>query len=230
MSSVFGVAALLALTGAPSAPKAVPGIVTHLPTVDRVVALTFDACEAGERMTLDEKIIAALAEKHVPYTIFMGGKFARDNADGVAALAQNPDVEIENHTWSHPADMRLLTDAKIAAQVTAADEEIARLTGRATHLFRFPGGWADARTVAAVHKLGYQIVHWRWPSGDPDTHITAKGLVKSALANTRPGDILIFHINGRGWHTAEALPGVIDGLEAKGFRFVKVSDYLTAKP
>ena len=46
------------------------------------------------------------------------------------------------------------------------------------------------------------------------------------MAATRPGDILIFHVNGRGVHTAEAIPAIVEGLEAKGFRFVLLSDYL----
>jgi hypothetical protein len=41
-----------------------------------------------------------------------------------------------------------------------------------------------------------------------------------------PGDILIFHINARGWHTAEALPRIADDLQAQGYRFVLVSDYV----
>jgi hypothetical protein len=30
-------------------------------------------------------------------------------------------------------------------------------------------------------------------------------------------------VNGRGWHTSEALPGIIQALRAKGFIFSKVS-------
>jgi len=34
------------------------------------------------------------------------------------------------------------------------------------------------------------------------------------------------HMNGRGWNTAQALPGIIDELRQKGFRFVTVGDML----
>jgi peptidoglycan-N-acetylglucosamine deacetylase len=201
-------------------------IVTRLPTEEKVVALTFDACEAGKPMALDTRITAILAEKNVPYTIFMGGRFARDNAIAVAALARNPQIGIENHSWSHPADMRALGDAQVSAQITRAADEIARVSGRRTTMFRFPGGNADGRTIAIAEKLGYSIVHWRWAEGDPDPRVDAKALVSQTLSRTKPGDILIFHINGRGVHTAEALPNIIDGLRKKGFRFVLVSDYL----
>jgi peptidoglycan/xylan/chitin deacetylase (PgdA/CDA1 family) len=34
------------------------------------------------------------------------------------------------------------------------------------------------------------------------------------------------HANGRGWHTAEALPQIISTLEAQGYTFVTISDLL----
>jgi peptidoglycan-N-acetylglucosamine deacetylase len=36
----------------------------------------------------------------------------------------------------------------------------------------------------------------------------------------------VLHANGRGWHTAEALPGVIADLRARGFEFATVSEML----
>jgi peptidoglycan/xylan/chitin deacetylase (PgdA/CDA1 family) len=34
------------------------------------------------------------------------------------------------------------------------------------------------------------------------------------------------HINGRGWHTAEALPDIILALRKRGFRLVTVGELL----
>jgi peptidoglycan/xylan/chitin deacetylase (PgdA/CDA1 family) len=39
-------------------------------------------------------------------------------------------------------------------------------------------------------------------------------------------DFALYHINGRGWHTAEALPRMIDGLKAQVYRFELLRDYL----
>ncbi len=41
------------------------------------------------------------------------------------------------------------------------------------------------------------------------------------LPKVKSGSILLFHNNGG--HTTEALPGIIEALQAKGFRFVTVS-------
>jgi peptidoglycan/xylan/chitin deacetylase (PgdA/CDA1 family) len=227
--------ALAAAEGSPAVavaaatPATVPaGVITRLPTRERVVALSFDACEAFERMRLDHGITDFLVERRIPFTVFMGGRFARDNAADVRALAQHDFVSIQNHSWSHPRDMRLLDDDRIRTEVRRAEAMLVELTGRRPTLFRFPGGNADERTVAVVRALGYQVVHWRWAEGDPTPSVDAERLVAQTLARTRAGDILIFHVNGRGWHTAEALPRIVDGLAARGFRFVAAADLLPA--
>ena len=219
--------------GAPAAQRATEapaGIVTRLPTGERVVALTFDACQAGQRMSLDHGITDFLVARRIPFTIFMGGRFARDNAGDVRELARHDFVSIQNHTWSHPRDMRLLDDDQVRSEVTRAEATLLAVTGHRPTLFRFPGGNADDRTVALVRALGYQVVHWRWAEGDPAPNVDAERLVAQTLERTRAGDILIFHVNGRGWHTAEALPRIVDGLAARGFRFVTVADALPADP
>lgn len=235
MSWRRGVAMLLAhgvllLCGAPvdgatPAPDEWPATIhTRLSARGKIVALTFDACEAGERMQLDAGIADYLVAQEIPFTIFAGGRFVRDNRDAISALSLHPFVAIENHSWSHPRDMRLLTDQEILDEVSRTQRIIAGVVGHAPKYFRFPGGHADERTVAVVASLGVQVVHWRWPEGDPDPHIDADMLVQQTLERTRPGDILIFHINGRGWHTAEALPHVVEGLRSRGFRFVSLDE------
>jgi len=214
-----------------TAPDVWPSSVrTRLTAPGKVVALTFDACEAGERMQLDTRIIEFLVDREIPFTVFAGGRFVRDNRDAMADLARHPFVSIQNHTWSHPRDLRLLTDAEVLDQVGRAQAMIAAVTGRTPRYFRFPGGHADERTVALVESAGFEVVHWRWPEGDPDPRINADALVSQTLERTRSGDVLIFHVNGRGWHTAEALPRIIDGLRERGFRFVTLEEGFVPVP
>lgn len=215
----------LALVLALAAPAGA-GVVKRLATDEKVVALTFDACEAGAVAHLDHGIADYLVANHIPFTVFMGGKFARDNAGDARWLAAQDAVEIENHSWSHNNHMPRLSDARVQSEVTRAADEIFAVTGRQTHLFRFPAGTSDARSEALVAGLGQGIVGWRWAVGDPVKSESARDIVATTLRMTRPGDILIYHINGRGWHTAEALPRVIEGLRAEGYRFVLLRDYL----
>lgn len=226
LATVACLCAAPSLAAPPPEPPPLAGIVTRLPTRERVVALSFDACEAGRPMHLDHGITDYLVARRVPFTVFAGGRFARDNADDLRALAANDFVEIENHSWSHPRDMTQLADEAVRVEVTRAAAMLKSVTGRDPHLFRFPGGNADERVVADVRALGYAVVHWRWPEGDPAREVDADRLVAETLRRTQPGDILIFHVNGRGWHTAEALPRIVDGLAARGFRFVRVDAYV----
>jgi peptidoglycan/xylan/chitin deacetylase (PgdA/CDA1 family) len=205
-------------------------VITVLPTRERVVALTFDACEASSAAHLDHAIANYLVAHRIPFTVFMGGKFARDNEADARWLAAQPFVEIENHSFNHNNHMDRMAPAAVQADVLRAQDEIARVTGRHTTLFRFPAGNYSASSLAAVEALGYRVVHWRWPVGDPDPHVTAAGIERAVGQSTRPGDILIMHINGRGVHTAAALPTVVGELAAQGFRFVTVGDALARSP
>jgi peptidoglycan/xylan/chitin deacetylase (PgdA/CDA1 family) len=200
--------------------------VTRLPTDNKVVALTFDGCEQRAPKKLDTAISDYLVHRHIPFTIFAAGAFARDNADSLRALTHTGLVEVENHSWNHPQHLQLLSDTRVRQELNMADAEIRNVTGRRTEFFRFPAGNYDRRTLALVERLGYRVVHWRWEAGDPDRFVSATQIVDDALEKTRPGDIIILHINGRGVHTAAALPRLVDGLEKKGYRFVRLDAYL----
>ena len=69
-------------------------------------------------------------------------------------------------------------------------------------------------------------MHWDKPSADPDPKISVEQLSKYMLSMAHPGAILVFHINGRGWETSAALPGIVAKLWAEGYTFVKVDDVL----
>jgi peptidoglycan-N-acetylglucosamine deacetylase len=202
-------------------------VIKRLPTEEQVVALTFDACEQRWSVKLDTGISDYLVAHRIPFTVFLSGRFVADNADAVKALGTLDFVELENHSWDHPNRMPLLSDDAVRDELLKTDAEIKKITGRGTAFFRFPAITYDARTLADAEGLGFRVVHYRWEVGDPDPHETADRIVRETLEGTRPGDILIYHINGRGWHTAEALPRLIEGLREKGYRFVLLKDYLS---
>lgn len=201
-------------------------LVLKLPTNERVVALTLDACEQQRPMKLDTSITNYLVAHKIPFTVFLSGMFVRDNAEAVKKLSTLPFVELENHSWDHPLRMQVLSDEDFRSQLLQTDAEVRRVTGKGTAFFRFPAISYNARTLKLAEDLGFTVVHYRWETGDPDRSETAGKIIAETLARTRPGDILIHHVNGRGWHSGEAMPGVVDGLLQKGFRFVLLRDYL----
>ena len=218
--------AALAIVAAASAQA---DVVMRLPTSERVVALTLDACEQDHPMRLDRTITDYLVAHRIPFTIFLSGRFALDNAEAVKALSALPFVELENHSWDHPMRMQALSDAGVREQLSKTDDEVFRLTGKRPAFFRFPATTYNARTLALAEEMGFVVVHYRWEVGDPDPHETAPRMVRETMEGTRPGDILIHHVNGRGWHSGAAMPGIVEGLQSHGYRFVLLRDYLKAR-
>ncbi len=198
------------------------GVVERLPDdAGRVVALTFDACQTKTPSVFDEGILSYLSAERLPATIFVSGSFIRNgrNRERMAELARTGLVTFENHADTHPHFPALAT-GEITGEVERAGVLIAEVTGRRPRLFRFPYGEYTPGSLAAVERLGYRVVHWTYPSGDPDPKLTADALAEGVVRQAKPGAILIFHVNGRGWRTAEALPRIVAELRKKGYRFV----------
>lgn len=202
-------------------------VITRLPTAERVVALTFDACEGpGKPAFFDRAIVDYLRAENVPATIFVTGLFARRNRDELAELARSPLIEVENHSFAHPQHMERLPPERVRAEIADTDRLVEEIAGRRPAFFRFPAGNFDAATLASVEASGHKVVHWSWESGDPAAGLAPERLKGWVLSKTRPGDILIFHVNGRAPATGKALPAVVAELKRRGFRFVRLDEVL----
>ncbi|MGE5515420.1 MAG: polysaccharide deacetylase family protein [Bacteroidota bacterium] len=200
-------------------------VIERLPTRDKVVALTFDACEARNAPAFfDQPLLAYLEGEKLPFTIFASGLFAQRNAGELARLSKSPLVEVENHSFDHPQHMERLDAGRVAAEVEQADSAIMAATGRKPTFFRFPAGNYDAATLAEVEASGHKVVHWRWPSGDPAKGLEPAHLRDWVLSKVKPGDVLIFHINGRAPATHVALPEVVAELRRRGYGFVRLDE------
>jgi len=190
----------------------------------RDVALTFDACETATPSYFDEKILSYLIKEKIPFTVFVSGRFATRNEKRLREIAKLPFVEVENHSMNHCQHMEFLSDEKVRQEILRLDWLVQSITGKRTKYFRFPGGNYNDRVLKQVEQLNFKIVHWTFSSGDADKNITPKRLIQWVVSRTRPGDILVFHINGRGYSTGDALPDIVSALRQKGFRFVKLED------
>lgn len=200
-------------------------------TGSKVIALTFDggASDAG-----DASILATLAQKDVPATFFFTGKFAEAYPARVRQVAAK--YPIGNHSYSHPyfaADK--LTDAQMAKQLADAEAAIVKASGgvAALPLFRFPYGDVNAHAIAVVNKQCY--VPFRWTIDTLGYEGTSGGqsvskIVAKVMAKATPGGVVLMHQGDNPTdHTtldADALPQIIDGLRAKGYRFVTLADSL----
>ena len=210
-----------------------------LPPGVKMVALTFDLCEASsETSGYDGAIVDYLRAEGVPATFFAGGKWMVSHPERGGQLTADPGFEMGNHTWSH-ANLTVKTGEAMRRQVDDADIGLA--FGRrqaeakgcilpkpqALSLFRFPYGSCSAESLNYVNDTGHLAIQWDVDSGDP-AFIGAKGMADDMLRGIRPGSIVLMHANGRGKHTAEALKILIPALRAKGYRFATVGQLLAA--
>ncbi len=64
---------------------------------------------------------------------------------------------------------------------------------------------------------GLYTIQWDVETGDPDPTIDAERMNWAVQNRVQNGSIIIMHANGRGWHTAEALPEMIEYLQGQGY-------------
>jgi peptidoglycan-N-acetylglucosamine deacetylase len=234
-------------TPASPVPDALRGSIRRVdvPKGEKVIALTFDLCEQrGEVAGYDGRIFDYLRQQGVKATFFAGGKWIVSHPQRIEQLMADPLFEIGNHTETH-ANLRLLQPAAIRQQVWAPQKayEDAR-THFATEqcvassptamssvpeqprLFRFPYGTCNEASMKAVNDAGMLAIQWDVATGDPSPQTSAARIAEAMVNEAKPGSIVVSHANGRGWHTAEALPIAIPKLKAKGYKFVTVSELL----
>ena len=210
---------------APALPPVRPGLIESGPSSIPKVAITFDACDRGHGSRFDQQVWAVLMEKKVKATIFLGGKWMENHPAETRMIGKSELIEIGNHSYNHP-DFRKLTDERVREQLRKTQALEWQLMGKQGRLFRFPYGSYDERSLKIAAELGLYAIQWSVVSGDPSPSVRARAMVREVLRQAKNGSIIIFHINGRGWHTAEALPAIIDGLRAKGLEPVTVSELL----
>lgn len=202
-------------------------VITHIPAQEKkMIAFTFDACERGKPAYFDQKLLSYIIENRIPCSIFVSGEFAKRNKAELRRLSKYPFIEFENHSWHHYKDMRRLKNSGVKKEVMENEKLITGITGVKPKYFRFPGGNCDARTIGIVNDCGLKVVHWTYASGDPDKNVSSEAMIRDAMARAQSGNILIFHINGRGVHTADAFPSIYAGLKEKGYTFVRLASVI----
>lgn len=197
----------------------------HLTTTKRIVALTFDACQTRKPAGYDSKIIRILRKTHTPATLMLGGRWMETHPKETKDLAADPLFEIGNHSYLHP-HMTRITPGRARSEITKTQDIQFRLTGHKATLFRPPFGEYNSALVKIAASCGLKTLMWSVETGDPDPHESARKIVHTVLGRAHPGSIVIMHVNGRGWHSAEALPTIIRELHRRGYVFVRVSDEL----
>jgi len=91
----------------------------ELPPGVKLVALTFDLCETPNEVAgYDGEIFDTLRAAHIPATLFSGGHWAETHANRFGEIANSPQFEIGDHTWTH-ANLRVVDADKLKREIYA---------------------------------------------------------------------------------------------------------------
>jgi peptidoglycan/xylan/chitin deacetylase (PgdA/CDA1 family) len=201
-------------------------IVPRVDTSEKVVALTFDD---GPTPEYTDGVLDVLRERGVKATFFLMGADAEKNADQVRALIADGH-ELGNHTFTHP-DMTLASVDKAKDEVERTDAAIRSAGYTGEIYFRPPFGKKLIGLPLYLSDHDRTTVTWDVePESYSDIAADPKLITAHVLEKTRPGSIIILHVMYKARETSrQALPDVIDGLQARGFRFVTVSELLALR-
>ncbi len=208
---------------------AIPEIVSSGPRSVNRIALTFDACPSKSADRYDARITRVLQETQTPATLFLSGSWAQREVKQVRELAANPLFEIGNHSFTHP-HLERVPDERITDELLRTQRVLRELTGRTPELFRAPFGEVDGRVAKLVAAAGLTTIQYDLPAGDSGKQATRERLTEWVLRKAQPGSIVVLHINHPKFRTADALPGIIDGLRKRGMELVTVGTLLGMEP
>jgi peptidoglycan/xylan/chitin deacetylase (PgdA/CDA1 family) len=212
----------------------VPGVVNRLPTQDRVVALTFDACGGGRGSGYDAALIEALQVTQTPATLFLNKRWILAHPEVTARLVSQPLFEIANHGTQHrPLSVTGRSaygitgtggPGEVYDEVSGNRRSLTEATGIPPRFFRSGTAHYDDVAVRITRDLGEAVVNFD-VNGDAGATLTPQG-VAAALESAAPGSIVLCHMNQPGSGTARGVATALPRLARAGFRFVHLSDYL----
>ncbi len=186
-------------------------------TEEKKVALSFDAAWEKEGI---QSILDTLAEHNVKGTFFLTGGWVENFPEDVKAIAK-AGHDIGNHSETH-TQMSQLNHKECIEEIMKVHKRVKKLTGLEMDLFRVPYGSYNNLLVGTARECGYYTIQWDVDSEDWKDY-GVDNIVKSVVENNHLGNgsIIQLHIGTK--YTAEALEGIIMGLQGKGYEIVPVS-------
>lgn len=198
-------------------------LVDRVETSERVVALTFDD---GPTARYTDEILAILRREDVKATFFVVGTALERDLSVCQRIAAEGH-ELGNHSYSHwPMVLRPYADIRDEIERTDA---LIRECGYGGEIhFRPPGGKKYLLLPLYLALTGRNDIFWDVaPEGDRQVAADDARIAAYVLERVRPGSIVLLHLMYRSRaESREALPAIIQGLKAEGYRFVTISELL----
>ena len=195
-------------------------VIINGPTTDKLVALTFDD---GPDNIITPQILDVLKRYSVHANFFFIGQQAKAYPR-IVKRAYDEENLVLNHSYSHPNFYNKNYDF-VNNELIKTDQILQNITGKIPALVRPPYGIITDTLLTYAKRNQKKFVIWStdtfdWSQRDADN------IVKNVLENARPGEIILMHNNSDKLETARALPRIIEGLQAQGYKIVTLDQLL----
>ena len=195
---------------------------------DKVVALTFDD---GPNEPYTSEVLDILDGYEVKATFFVVGKNVELYPETAKRMITEGHV-LGDHSYSHNANHALTEFG--ARDLAVAQETIFKTVGVSPHLYRPPHGKKSPWELEEVKKQDMIEVTWNVSTGELNA-TSPVSVAQRIVSETHAGSIILLHDGYGTSHncskadkslTVEALPLIIEKLQARGYRFVTVPELL----
>lgn len=196
-----------------------------------MIALTFDD---GPNAAYTPEILRILGQHHAKGTFFVTGVNARRHPEAAREIVEHGN-QIANHSYSHSELLACLSPSGIMGDCREAEEAIRASTGLAPRFYRAPYGRLSPWMLWALRSHGLLLIQWDHSTEDW-RNPGVDELVRRVGKGARAGGVLLFHdgqdlnLNPDRSQLAQALPAIIERLQAQGYQLVTVAELLREEP
>lgn len=190
----------------------------YVDTKEKVCALSFDAAWGNEQTDI---LLNILDEHDVKSTFFLVGSWVDKYPDSVKEI-HSRGHDVGNHSNTH-AHMTQINAEDQSEEIKSCNKKIKTITGKEVTLFRPPYGEYDNTLVNTCNNLDIYCLQWNIDSLDWKDP-TPEDMVTRIEQNLCPGSIILLHNGAK--NTPEALPLIIEAIQAQGYDIVPISKLL----
>ncbi|MGN0451798.1 MAG: polysaccharide deacetylase family protein [Acutalibacteraceae bacterium] len=208
-----------------SAQKAADSPQSTVPSGQKVCYLTFDDGPSANTL----KILDILNKYGVKATFFVINSADIGYVKNIYEAGHTVGLHTATHNYSQ---IYSSTDAYFN-DLQQISDKVESLIGVKPTVMRFPGGSSNkvsakycggimTRLVSLVQERGYSYFDWNVSSGDADSNIPSYTYIRNNVINSaknKNSACVLMHDSSVKTTTVQALPEIIDGLTAMGYRF-----------
>ena len=208
-----------------SAQKAVDSPQSAVPSGQKVCYLTFDDGPSANTL----KILDILNKYGVKATFFVINSADIGYVKNIYEAGHTVGLHTATHNYSQ---IYASTDAYFD-DLQQISDKVESIIGIKPTVMRFPGGSSNkvsakycggimTRLVSLVQERGYSYFDWNVASGDADSNTPSYTYIRNNVLNSaknKNSACVLMHDSSVKTTTVQALPEIIEGLTAMGYRF-----------